>query len=82
MYSTKSSLTPPHDATETLTVDLAAIRQDATWPVDPDLVSSFRASIRRGAEPRISSGSVNRSPDHLRGARGSRAGRMSRSGRA
>jgi len=54
-----SSLTPPHDPTETLTVDLAAIRQDASWPVDPDLVSSFRASIRRG-EPPLLDLSLNR----------------------
>jgi hypothetical protein len=54
-----SSLTPSHDPTETLMVDLAAIRQDATWPVDPDLVSSFRASIRRG-EPPLLDLSLNR----------------------
>ena len=54
-----SSLTSPHDPTETLTVDLATIRQDASWPVDPDLVSSFRASIRRG-EPPLLDLSLNR----------------------
>jgi hypothetical protein len=54
-----SSLTPSPDATETLTVDLAAIRQDASWPVDPELVSSFRASIRRG-EPPLLDLSLNR----------------------
>jgi hypothetical protein len=50
---------PPHDPTETLTVDLATIRQDSTWPVDPALVSSFRASIRRG-EPPLLDLSLNR----------------------
>ena len=54
-----SSLTPPHDPTETLTVDLATIRQDSSWPVDPALVSSFRASIRRG-EPPLLDLSLNR----------------------
>jgi hypothetical protein len=54
-----SSLTPSHNPMETLTVELAAIRQDATWPVDPDLVSSFRASIRRG-EPPLLDLSLNR----------------------
>lgn len=49
----------PHGPTETLTVDLAAIHQDTTWPVDPDLVSSFRASIRRG-EPPLLDLSLNR----------------------
>jgi hypothetical protein len=57
-----SSLTPPpgpQSPTETLTVELAAIRQDASWPVDPALVSSFRASIRRG-EPPLLDLSLNR----------------------
>jgi hypothetical protein len=54
-----SSLTPPHEPTETLTVALAAIRQDSSWPVDPALVSSFRASIRRG-EPPLLDLSLNR----------------------
>jgi hypothetical protein len=49
----------PNDPTETLTVDLAAIRQDPTWPVDADLVSSFRDSIRRG-EPPLLELSLNR----------------------
>jgi ParB-like chromosome segregation protein Spo0J len=54
-------MTPPHGptGTETLTVDLAAIRRDATWPVDPELVASFRASIRRG-EPPLLDLSLNR----------------------
>jgi ParB-like chromosome segregation protein Spo0J len=57
-----SSLTPPpgpQSPTETLTVELAAIRQDASWPVDPALVASFRASIRRG-EPPLLDLSLNR----------------------
>jgi hypothetical protein len=54
-------MTSSHDPTETLTVDLTAIRQDASWPVDPDLVSSFRASIRRG-EPPLLDLSLNRVP--------------------
>lgn len=48
-----------HGSTDTLTVDLAAIHQDTTWPVDPDLVASFRASIRRG-EPPLLDLSLNR----------------------
>ena len=48
-----------HGSTDTLTVDLTAIRQDTTWPVDPDLVASFRASIRRG-EPPLLDLSLNR----------------------
>src|SRR5258706_16364459 len=59
MSSSMSSRTPPHDPTETLTVDLAAIRRDATWPVDSELVSSFRDSIRRG-EPPLLELSLNR----------------------
>ena len=42
-----------------LTVDLASIRQDPSWPVDPVLVTSFRASISRG-EPPILDLSLNR----------------------
>ena len=59
MSSSMSSRTPPHDPTETLTVDLAAIRRDATWPVDSELVSSLRDSIRRG-EPPLLELSLNR----------------------
>ena len=45
--------------TENLTVDLAHIRQDPTWPIDPALVTSFRASITRG-EPPLLDLSLNR----------------------
>jgi len=54
-----SSMMPFRGPTETLTVDLATIRQDPSWPVDPDLVASFRASIRRG-EPPLLDLSLNR----------------------
>lgn len=54
-----TSSTPSRGPTETLMVDLAAIRQDPSWPVDPDLVASFRASIRRG-EPPLLDLSLNR----------------------
>ena len=54
-----TSMTPSHFPTEVLTVDLATIRQDPSWPVDPVLVTSFRASISRG-EPPIMDLSLNR----------------------
>jgi hypothetical protein len=54
-----TSMTPSNAATEVLTVDLASIRQDPSWPVDPVLVTSFRASISRG-EPPILDLSLNR----------------------
>lgn len=59
MSSTMSSRMPWRGPTETLTVDLATIRQDSSWPVDPELVASFRASIRRG-EPPLLDLSLNR----------------------
>ena len=40
-------------------VDLASIRQDPSWPIDPLLVTSFRASIHRG-EPPLLDLSLNR----------------------
>ena len=57
--SPMTSMTPSHVPTEVLTVDLATIRQDPSWPVDPVLVTSFRASISRG-EPPILDLSLNR----------------------
>jgi hypothetical protein len=54
-----TSMTPSNAVTEVLTVDLASIRQDPSWPVDPVLVTSFRASISRG-EPPILDLSLNR----------------------
>ena len=54
-----TSMTPSNAPTEVLTVDLATIRQDPSWPVDPVLVTSFRASISRG-EPPILDLSLNR----------------------
>ena len=57
--SPMTSMTPSNAATEVLTVDLATIQQDPSWPVDPALVASFQASISRG-EPPILDLSLNR----------------------
>ena len=54
-----SSMTPSHAPTEILMVDLANIRKDPSWPTDPLLVTSFRASIQRG-EPPLLDLSLNR----------------------
>jgi hypothetical protein len=54
-----TSLTPANIPTEVLLVDLASIIRDPSWPVDPTLVTSFRASIVRG-EPPILDLSLNR----------------------
>ena len=54
-----SSMTPSHAPTEVLMVDLANIRKDPSWPTDPLLVTSFRASIQRG-EPPLLDLSLNR----------------------
>ena len=58
-----TSLTPsnkaPYTPTEVLIVDLASIVQDPSWPIDPSLVLSFRASISRG-EPPLLDLSLNR----------------------
>jgi hypothetical protein len=54
-----TSLTPSNISTEVLMVDLASIIRDPSWPVDPTLVTSFRASIVRG-EPPILDLSLNR----------------------
>jgi hypothetical protein len=54
-----TSMTPSNTPTEVLTVDVASIRQGPSWPIDPALVSSFRASITRG-EPPLLDLSLNR----------------------
>ena len=54
-----TSMTPANTPTEVLTVDVASIRQDPSWPIDLTLVSSFRASIKRG-EPPLLDLSLNR----------------------
>ena len=54
-----TSMTPANRPTEVLTVDVASIRQDPSWPIDLTLVSSFRASITRG-EPPLLDLSLNR----------------------
>jgi ParB-like nuclease domain len=54
-----TSMTPSNKPTEVLTVNVASILQDSSWPIDPVLVSSFRASITRG-EPPLLDLSLNR----------------------
>lgn len=54
-----TSMTPSNRPTEVLTVDVASIHQDPSWPIDPVLVTSFRASITRG-EPPLLDLSLNR----------------------
>src|SRR5271165_4886586 len=54
-----TSLPPSNAPTEVLMVELATISQDPSWPIDPTLVTSFRASISRG-EPPLLDLSLNR----------------------
>jgi hypothetical protein len=54
-----TSMTPSNTPTEVIMVGVANIRQDTSWPVDPALVMSFRASITRG-EPPLLDLSLNR----------------------
>lgn len=45
------STTPSNAPTDIQIVELASITQDPSWPIDPALVASFRASISRGGPP-------------------------------
>jgi hypothetical protein len=54
-----TELLPSNAATEILMVELDSIIRDPSWPIDPTLVASFRASISRG-EPPLLDLSLNR----------------------